>query len=81
MTYKSLQTGHCYNPETNELRTNVTKCLEGFVWIGYRKFSTAFTSTNKKYWPLIWRHKRDMTICVDKLPSKLKHKLFKLGIK
>lgn len=69
-----------YNPKTNRLITNRIIAPEGFECLGDRKVTEAFTATTKKDWPLLWENRRGGMIRVQNLPSKLKHKLRKLGI-
>lgn len=72
---------HCwYNPNTNRLVTNRIMAPEGFECLGHKKVAEAFTTTTKKDWPLLWENRRGGMIRVQNLPSKLKHKLRKVGV-
>lgn len=70
-----------YNPKTNRLITNRIMAPEGFECLGCRKVAEAFTATDKKDWPLLWENRLGGMIRMKNLPSRLKHKLRKLGIK
>lgn len=69
-----------YNPTTNNLITNTKTAPAGYECIGSRKVAEAFTSTTKKEWKLLWENRLGGMLRIKNLPSKLKHKLKKLGI-
>ena len=53
---------------------------EGYHSLGCRKVAEAFTSTKPDDWPILWQNRRGGMIRIKNLPSKLKHKMKKLGI-
>lgn len=73
-----------YNPETNELITNRHFCFqEGFESVGSRKIAEAMTAVKEEDRPLIWKARESEKywgIDLTMLPSRLRHKLKRLGI-
>lgn len=53
---------------------------EGYVSLGSRKIAEAFTATKPADWPILWQNRRGGVINLKGFPSKLKHKMKKLGI-
>lgn len=76
----SINTDCWYNPTTNKLITNTMSAPEDYHCLGCRKVAEAFTATKPKDWPILWENRVGGIIKIKNLPSKLKHKMKKLGI-
>ena len=77
----TIHTKTFYDPVENRLITN-RKQGHGDNWedIGCKKIAEAMTSVFEKERPLIWAARKGGWIDLDKLNSKLKHKMRKLKI-
>ena len=72
-----------YNAITNEIITSESNFShrEGFECIGCKKIAEAMTTVTKEERPIIYNSITYGIIDFDKLNSKLKHKMKKIGLK